>query len=85
MVGGRFLLVYPLVFINQARKGFWAAVKGLCAAVIYLPIAIRERMDIQRQTKTDSAYIRRILWPELPPTHRRLRGIKEAVSRWMKR
>jgi GT2 family glycosyltransferase len=72
-VGWRLALMYPAIFINRTRKGaFWYALKGAAMALLYFPASLVARWDIQRKKKVETAYLRSIIYPDIPPSHKGL-------------
>jgi len=75
-IGLRFMLIYPAVFLNRARCNVWPqAIKGFFAACYLLPQALADRYHIQKSRKVSAEYIKSTIWPELPPTHKRLKKL----------
>lgn len=66
-IGWRFLLAYNMFFVWKVSQGaFVPAVKGIWRSWKLLPHAFRERRKIQRSKVVDIAYLRAIIWSNLP-------------------
>ena len=66
-IGWRFFLAYHMFFIWKISQGaFVPAVKGIWRCWKLLPHAFRERRKIQQNKVVDIAYLRTIIWPNLP-------------------
>jgi GT2 family glycosyltransferase len=85
----RFSLVYPLMVLNSFRRGQGhgpAALRGAVASVrLVVPDGLRKRMAIQRARRLSPADVRELLWSELPPGMRVLRGTRDRVARLLGR
>ena len=66
-IGWRFLLAYNMFFVWKiSQGGFVASVKGIWRSWKLLPHALRERRKIQKSKVVDTAYLKTIIWPNLP-------------------
>ena len=80
-IGWRFFLAYHMFLVWKIGRGaFVPAVKGIWRFWKLFPHALRERRRIQRSKIVDTAYLRTIIWPNLPVKSfnriRRLFGVK---------
>lgn len=78
-VGGRFLLLYTLIFGNAIKKGSgWPAFKGILASVYYFwTRALWQRLRIQRTKKVSAKYIWSLLYHDIPPEQTGLRKFRK--------
>ncbi len=66
-IGWRFFLAYNMFFVWKiSQGGFKPVIKGVWRSWKLLPHALRERGKIQRSKVVDTAYLRTIIWPNLP-------------------
>lgn len=81
-VGSRFTLAYFLMFGNAIKNGRGgAALKGwLMSVLLFWSSALPQRFGIQRRRKVSNAYIRSILWPDLPPEQTGLRKFRKLFT-----
>ena len=80
-IGWRFFLAYFMFLVWKTFQGaFVPAMKGIWRSLKLLPHAFRERRKIQKNKVVDTAYLRTMIWPNLPMKSfnriRRLFGIK---------
>lgn len=76
-VGIRFYLAYWLMVGHAiARGNGWPAIKGVVANFFYGFKKLGERWHIQRNKKVSTAYIKSILWDDLPPDQTGLRKFR---------
>lgn len=70
--GARFLCVYGLMYVRAVLRGqFGVATRGLFGSIRYFPHALKERRQIQANTKVSSGYLKTVLYPYLPPNNKR--------------
>jgi GT2 family glycosyltransferase len=81
-VGLRFWLAYTMMLGNAIAKGRGgAAVRGwLMSIVLFWVSGLPKRFKIQKQKKVSTAYIRSILWPDLPPDQTGLRKLRRLFT-----
>lgn len=71
-VGGRFFVIYWLLFIRAVLRGqFIVASKGVLRSITLIPHALRQRRVIQRKRSVSIGYLRSVIYPELPPANKR--------------
>lgn len=79
-VGGRFIIVYWLLFVRALSRGQAApAAKGAVKSIALIPHALRQRRVIQSKRRVTTKYLRSVLHPELPPANKRY--IKKLLGR----
>jgi GT2 family glycosyltransferase len=68
-VAPRFLLIYPLLLANAIRRRqARPALRGFAVGVrLTLGHSVFQRRHIQRTRSVDDAYLRELIWPDLPP------------------
>ena len=77
-VGVRFYLAYWLILLNAIAKGnSTAALKGAWASFILGFKKLAERRQIQKHKKVSAAYIKSILWNDLPPDQTGIRRFRK--------
>lgn len=80
-IGWRFFLAYHMFLVWKTSQGaFVPAVKGIWRFWKLFPHALRERRKIQKTKVVDIAYLKTLIWPNLPMKSfnriRKLFGIK---------
>ncbi|HEU5121643.1 MAG TPA: glycosyltransferase family 2 protein [Candidatus Saccharimonadales bacterium] len=82
-IGIRFWFAYALMLGNAIVKGRgWDAIKGwLMSIVLFWTSALPKRLKIQKDKKVSAAYIRSILWADLPPDQTGLRKLRRLFIR----
>lgn len=77
-VGVRFWFAYLMMFGHAIKKGAGkAALKGyLQSVILFWNHALPARRTIQAQKKVKTAYIRKMLWADLPPNQTGLRKVR---------
>jgi GT2 family glycosyltransferase len=71
----RFVLVYSLMVLYQfRRRQVIPALRGVVQSVGLVVTAMPRRWAIQRTRRVGASDIRQLMWPELPPGMRILRG-----------
>lgn len=80
-IGWRFFLAYNMFLVWKTSQGaFVPAIKGIWRSWKLVPHALRERRKIQKSKVVDTAYLKTLIWPNLPMKSfnriRRLFGIK---------
>lgn len=78
-VGGRFILLYTLIFANAIKKGSgWPALKGVFASIYFFwTSALWKRLKIQRTRKVSANYIWSLLYHDLPPEQTGMRKFRK--------
>jgi GT2 family glycosyltransferase len=77
----RFILAYFLMLGNAIKNGNGLpALNGFIRSLSLLPHAFRERKKIQSSKKISDAYIKSILWPDLPPDQTGLRKFRKLFT-----
>jgi GT2 family glycosyltransferase len=68
-VAPRFLLIYPLLLANAVRRGQGRpALRGFVAGLrLAVGHSVLQRRRIQRTRTVGVAYLRDLIWPDLPP------------------
>ncbi len=80
-VGVRFYLAYWLILLNAIAKGSGApAVKGAWMSFILGFKKLSERRQIQANKKVSTAYIKSILWDDLPPDQTGIRKFRKIFT-----
>lgn len=81
-VAPRFLLIYPLLLANAIRRRQWRpALRGFAVGLrLALGHSIVQRRHIQRTRTIDVAYLRDLIWPDLPPGMAIARAARERVQ-----
>ena len=80
-IGIRFWFAYFLMLGNAIARGRGSdALKGwLMSIVLFWRSALRKRLQIQKNKKVSTGYIRSILWPDLPPDQTGLRKLRKIL------
>jgi len=78
-VGIRFWFAYIMMLGHAIKKGRgWPALKGWIKSIqLFWTSALPARRKIQSNKKVSTAYIRSILWPDLPPDQTGLRKVRK--------
>jgi len=77
-IGVRFYLAYWLILLNAIAKGNGKpALKGAGMSFVLGFKKIGERWQIQKHKKTSAAYIKSILWNDLPPDQTGIRKFRK--------
>ncbi len=77
-IGIRFYPAYWLMFANAIRRGNGgAALRGALMSIVLGCKKLPERWRIQRAKKVSTAYIKSILWDDLPPDQTGLRKLRK--------
>lgn len=70
--GVRFFAYLTLIYIRAILRGqFIPATKGSLQSIVLFPHALTERRKIQKKVRVSMAYLRTIIYPELPPSNKR--------------
>lgn len=78
-IGIRFALVYASFFVSATARGqLFYALQGWLRSLFFLPKKLSQRRHIQTHRKVDTAYIRSIIYWDLPPNATRLRKLRSA-------
>lgn len=81
-IGIRFYTAYILMLGHAIIKGRgWPALKGAAVGFILWFKKLPERWHIQRHKKVSVAYIKSILWDDLPPDQTGLRNLRAKLTR----
>jgi GT2 family glycosyltransferase len=80
-IGIRFKLAYFLFFWNAVLKGNgWQAFRGVLRSIVMTPAALIKRRKIQKNKKVSVAYIRSIMWNDLPPNQTGMRKFRKLFT-----
>jgi len=81
-IGVRFWFAYIMMLGNAIKKGSGApAVKGyLKSLVLFWTHALPARRAIQASRKIEVSYIKKLLWPDLPPDQTGLRKLRHLFT-----
>ena len=80
-VGIRFYFAYWLILLNAIAKGNGtSATKGACKSFVLGFKALSARMSIQRNKRVSDAYIKSILWNDLPPDQTGVRKLRRIFT-----
>ena len=80
-VGVRFKFAYVLMYLNTFTHGTgWPATKGVFKSFSLGPSAINHRRRIQRSKRVSTAYIKSILWDDLPPDQTGIRKVRKLFT-----
>lgn len=80
-VGIRFYVAYFLMLGNAIKNGNGkAGLKGWLHTILLTPHALRQRRDIQKNRKVPLAYIKSMLWPDLPPDQTGIRRLRKLFT-----
>lgn len=80
-IGLRFCLAYTLMYLNTfTHRTGWAATKGIFKAFVLSFRALKHRRAIQRNKNVTTAYIKSILWDDLPPDQTGLRKMRNLFT-----
>jgi hypothetical protein len=81
-IGIRFYTAYWLMVGRAIARGDgWPAIKGVVASFFFGFKKLGERWYIQRNKKVSTAYIKSILWDDLPPDQTGLRKLRAVFIR----
>lgn len=70
--GVRFFACYWLMYVRALLRGqFTPATKGLIRGIRLFPHAIKERIRIQSRKRVTTAYLKTVIYPDLPPSNKR--------------
>lgn len=80
-IGIRFYFAYFLMLGNAIKNGNGiAGLKGFLHSIRLIPHALRERRLIQKNKKVSDSYIRKMLWPDLPPNQTGIRKVRKLFT-----
>lgn len=71
-VGIRFFAVYALMYVRAVLRGqFMVATKGVLGHLALFPHALNERRKIQSKKRVSIAYMKSIIYHDLPPNNKK--------------
>lgn len=80
-IGIRFYFAYWLILLNAIAKGNGiSAIEGTCKSFVLGFKALSTRMSIQRNKRVSDAYIKSILWNDLPPDQTGVRKLRRIFT-----
>jgi len=80
-IGIRFYFAYLLMLGNAIKnRNGKAALKGVWQTLRLTPHALRERKRIQKNKKVSTEYIKKMLWPDLPPNQTGIRRVRKIFT-----
>jgi GT2 family glycosyltransferase len=81
LIGVRLCFAYMLIFINAVKNGNASyALAGVVRSVPGSLHALRLRGDVQRHKKVSTAYIKDMLWRDLPPDQTGIRKLRKVFT-----
>lgn len=81
-IGIRFLVAYTLMLGNAIKNGNGkAALTGWGKSLMLIPHSLKERRRVQKTRRVPIAYIKKLLWPDLPPDQTGIRRLRKFFTR----
>jgi len=72
VIGVRFFACFGLMYVRALLRGqFKPATTGLLKGIALLPHAFKERRRIQKNKRVTNAYLRTVIYPDLPPNNKK--------------